>query len=124
MKENGNELSYGMYARESTNRPSGWIRVNPTSGSSQSIGATPALVTNTWTHLATTYDGTSLKLYVNGTLRATKAQTGSMYVSSSPLKFGGNAAWGEFFAGQLDEIRIYNRSLTQSEIQTDMNQPL
>lgn len=124
MKENGSELAYGMYARESTNRPSGWMRVNPTSGSSQSVGATPALTTNAWNHLATTYDGASLKLYVNGTLRATKAQTGSMYVSSGPLKFGGNAMWGEFFAGQLDEIRVYNRALTQTEIQTDMNAPL
>lgn len=124
MKENGSEMSYGMYARESSNRPSVWMRVNPTSGSSQSAGATPGLPLSTWSHMAATYDGTSLKLYINGTLRATKSQTGSMYVSGSPLKFGGNAVWGEYFAGQLDEIRIYNRALTQSEIQTDMNTPL
>lgn len=125
MKENGtNELSYGMYARESTNRPSGWLRVNPTSGSSQSVGATPALATNTWSHMALTYDGSAMRLYVNGTLRASKNQTGNMYTSSSPLRFGGNAVWGEYFAGQLDEIRIYNRALSQPEIQTDMNQPL
>ncbi len=124
MKENGNEMSYGMYARESSNRPSAWMRLNPTSGSSQSAGATPGLTLNAWSHMAATYDGTSLKLYINGTLRATTNQSGSMYVSSSPLKFGGNAVWGEYFAGQLDEIRIYNRTLTPSEIQTDMNTAL
>jgi hypothetical protein len=124
MKENGSEMSYGMYARESSNRPSAWMRVNPTSGSSQSAGATPGLTLNAWSHMAATYDGASLKLYINGTLRATKTQTGSMYVSSNALKFGGNAVWGEYFAGQLDEIRIYNRALTPSEIQTDMNAPL
>ena len=32
--------------------------------------------------------------------------------------------WGEFFQGRIDEIRIYNRALTQAEIQTDMNTPV
>jgi len=40
------------------------------------------------------------------------------------LRFGGNAVWGEWFAGQLDEIRIYNRPLSQAEIQSDMNTPV
>jgi len=124
MKEIPGELAYAMYARESSNRPSGWIRVNPTGGSSQSVGATPGLPTNTWTHVATTYNGSTMKLYVNGALRASKSQTGPMYTSSGPLTFGGNAVWGEYFAGRLDEIRIYNRALDQTEIQTDMNLPL
>lgn len=121
MKENGSELAYGMYARESSNRPSGWLRINPTSGSSFSAGATPGLALNTWTHMATTYDGTTLRLFINGAQRATRATTGSMYTTAGPLKFGGNAMWGEYFAGQLDEIRVYNRALTAAEIQTDMN---
>lgn len=121
MKENGGELAYGMYARESTNRPSGWLRINPSSGSSFSAGATPGLALNTWTHMATTYDGATLRLFVNGVQRASRATTGNMYTSTGPLKFGGNAMWGEYFAGQLDEIRVYNRALTASEIQTDMN---
>ena len=121
MKENGSEMAYGMYARESTNRPSAWLRINPTSGSSYSAGATPALTLNTWTHMASTYDGTTLRLFINGVQRATRATTGNMYSSGDPLKFGGNAIWGEYFAGQLDEIRVYNRALSASEIQTDMN---
>lgn len=124
LKENGGELAYGMYARESTNRPSGWLRIDPTSGSSQSARSSVALTNNAWNHLAVTYDGSVLRTYVNGTLRGSRNVTGNMYTSSSPLKFGGNAVWGEYFAGQLDEIRIYNRALTATEIQTDMNTPL
>lgn len=124
MKENGSELAYAMYSRENTNRPSGWIRTNPTSGSSKSVAGTSGLALNTWTHLTTTYDGSNLRLYVNGSLVRTQATTGTLYSSSNPLKFGGNAVWGEYFAGQLDEIRIYNRSLNQTEIQTDMNTAL
>lgn len=124
LKENSSELAYAMYARESSNRPSGWIRTNPTTGSSKSVTGTTGLPLNTWTHLATTYDGAALRLYVNGALVKTQSATGTMYTSSNPLKFGGNAVWGEYFAGQLDEIRVYNRALSQPEIQTDMNQPL
>jgi len=37
---------------------------------------------------------------------------------------GGNAIWGEWFKGTLDEVRIYNRALTAGEIQTDMTTPV
>ncbi len=124
LKENGSELAYALYARESTNRPSGWIRTNPTSGSSKSTPGTSALPLNAWSHLATTYDGANLRLYVNGVQVATRAYTGSMYVSSNPLKIGGNAVWGEYFAGRIDEVRVYNRALLQTEIQADMTRPL
>ncbi len=70
-----------------------------------------ALALNTWTHLASTYDGTTLRLFVNGTQVATKATSGAMAATASPLRIGGNAIWGEYFAGQIDEVRIYNRAL-------------
>ena len=37
------------------------------------------------------------------------------------LKIGGNSIWGEYFQGDIDEVRIYNRALTATEIQADMN---
>ena len=63
-------------------------------------------------------------LYVNGVQAATRAVTGAIVTSSQPLRIGGNAAWGESFAGRIDEVRIYNRALTASEIQADMNTPV
>ena len=38
--------------------------------------------------------------------------------SAGALRFGGNNVWSEWFSGQLDEIRIYDRALTQAELQT------
>ncbi len=84
------------------------------------LGAS-ALPLNTWSHLTTTYDGAALRLYVNGTQVATKAATGAMTATASPLRIGGNALWGEYFAGQIDEVRIYNRALSAAEVQGDMN---
>ena len=40
------------------------------------------------------------------------------------LRIGGNAPWGEYVTGQIDDVRIYNRALSQAEIQTDMNTPV
>jgi hypothetical protein len=45
-------------------------------------------------------------------------------VSASPLRIGGNSIWGDVFAGRIDEVRVYNRALSQSEIQSDMNRPI
>ena len=82
-----------------------------------------ALPTNAWSHLTATYDGSALRLYVNGTLVTTTPAIGSIIGSASPLRFGGNSGLGEWFQGRLDDIRIYNRTLNAGEIQTDMNTP-
>ena len=44
--------------------------------------------------------------------------------SAGALRFGGNSVWSEWFSGQLDEIRIYDRALTQAELQADMTTPV
>jgi hypothetical protein len=55
---------------------------------------------------------------------ASQAQTGSMAASTAPLRIGGNGVWGEYFKGLIDDVRIYNRALTATEIQSDMNSPV
>ena len=75
---------------------------------------------NAWTHLAMSWDGTTQRLYVNGALVASRAVAGTLPNSAGVLRFGGNGVWSEWFAGRLDEIRVYDRALTQAELQTDM----
>jgi hypothetical protein len=65
-----------------------------------------------------------LRLYVNGQLVNSRTVTGVGVVSASPLRIGGNAIWGEWFAGLIDEVRVYNRALSQAEIQADMKLPI
>src|SRR5262249_12252797 len=82
---------------------------------------TGTLTANTWTHLAATYDGAAFRLFVNGTQVASTARTGALLTSANPLQIGGDSLYGQFFAGMLDEIRVYNIALSAAQIQTDMN---
>jgi hypothetical protein len=118
LKESTGTLSYALYANDNTPNPALTVRIG---GADRSAVGTSALPLNTWTHLAATYDGAQLRLYVNGVQAGSRAQTGTMMVSAGPLRIGGNAVWTEFFAGRIDEVRVYNRALSAAEIQADMN---
>ena len=117
MKEQSAGLVYGLYANSDTNRPSAHVYI---SAESDTRG-TAQLAANTWTHLAATYDGSVLRIFVNGVQASSRTIGGSLLTSTSALRIGGNSIWGEYFAGLIDEVRIYNRALTAAEIQTDMN---
>jgi hypothetical protein len=82
------------------------------------------LALNTWTHLALTYDGATMRIYVNGLLVNSRSASGAVLTSSGALRIGGNGVWGEYFAGTIDEVRVYNRALTQAEIQSDQATPV
>ena len=51
---------------------------------------------------------------------STTAMTGTLKTSFNPLQIGGDTISGQNFKGLIDEVRVYNRSLTQAEIQSDM----
>jgi len=72
-----------------------------------------------WTHVAATYDGTTLRLYVNGTQASSKAVSGAIVTTTGALRIGGNTIWGEYFSGLIDEVRVYERALTATEIAAD-----
>jgi glucose/arabinose dehydrogenase/PKD repeat protein len=118
-KQTTSGMVYSLYAHNGT-RPAGQVNIG---GEQNAIGAA-ALPANTWTHLAVTYDGAALRLYVNGVQAGSKTQTGSIPASTGVLRIGGNSIWNEFFVGLIDEVRIYNRALPASEIQTDMTTPV
>jgi Concanavalin A-like lectin/glucanases superfamily/PQQ enzyme repeat len=83
-----------------------------------------ALAANTWTHLAVTYDGATMRLYANGVQVASRAQTGVIAISISPLQIGGDSIYGQYFEGRIDEVRIYNLALSVAQILSDMNTPV
>jgi hypothetical protein len=120
LKEATNDLRYALYASSDNGRPSGFFKI----GGDRSVYGSSALPLNAWSHLALTYDGATCRLYVNGIQTGSRAQTGNISTSTGVLRIGGNAAWGEYFQGTLDELRIYNRALSAAEIASDMSTPV
>jgi hypothetical protein len=115
-------LSYALYANDpSVSAPASFIN---TGGVDQSAPGTAPLKLYTWTFLASTYDGTTLKMYVNGVLVGSTPVSANILETKDPLHIGGDAVWGEWFQGRIDNVRIYNQALRQSEIRTDMNTPV
>jgi hypothetical protein len=117
LKERPSGLVYSLYGDENNTGPAGYLTIS----GDKSVTSTGALPLNAWTHIAFTYDGATMRLYVNGVQVKSRAQTGSTAVSSGMLRIGGNTVWGEYFAGLIDEVRLYNRALSAAEIQADMN---
>jgi hypothetical protein len=122
LKERPAGLSYVLYAFDDTSRPPA-VYVNTGSGDLAAAGSSQ-LPLDTWTHLAGTYDGSTVRLYVNGGLVSSRAVSGNILTSSGALRLGGNSIWGEYFQGLIDEVRIYKGVLSQTEIQSDMNTAL
>ena len=119
-KEQPAEMIYALYANQNTTRPIGQVY----SGGELNVVGTSALAVNAWTHLALSWDGQTLRLYANGTLVSSGAAAGTLPTSTGALHIGGDSVWGEWFSGKIDDVRVYNRALSASEIQTDMNTPL
>ncbi len=118
IKERPSGLQYALYAGTDTSRPSANVFTND----EYEARGTAGLTLNAWSHLAATYDGSIVRLYVNGTQVATRtAGGGAMGASTGALKIGGNAIWGEWFSGLIDDVRVYNRALTAPEIAGDSN---
>ncbi len=83
-----------------------------------------SISTGIWTHLAVTYNGSIIKLYKNGILEDSVSASGTLNLSSHslPIYIGYNTAWGEYWDGKIDEVKIYNFALTADQVKAEMNQ--
>ena len=98
---------YGL-RKTSTNKPEGFI------WGCNVIGSTN-LDNNSWYYLTYVYNGTNGLLYVNGNSEGTMC-SGDTRLGSNNIFIGARDASAEDWNGSIDEVMIYNRSLTQAEI--------
>ncbi|MBB3842028.1 hypothetical protein FHS57_006057 [Runella defluvii] len=90
----------------------------------------PSTNTTEWIHVvgvwssggASTFNANQFKVYVNGVLLSAVAINGNSATipntGSGTVAIGRHEAWGSYFKGKLDDIRIYNRALTDAEVQS------
>jgi len=72
-----------------------------------------------WYHIAMTYDGSILKMYVNGQLQNSLAVTGPLKVNTRNVSIGSDNGAQKFFHGDIDECLFFDRALSQTEIQAN-----
>ncbi len=79
------------------------------------VGAT-SIPANNWTHVAGHWDGTTLRVFVNGVLDGTLAATRNPKAGNSALKIGERGNGGTPFFGMIDEVRLWNVARTGAQI--------
>jgi len=73
-----------------------------------------------WHYVAGTWDGTTISLYIDGELETSGKCAGKLKTSNQAVHIGSRLARERFLTGTVDEVRVYNRALTQAEIKKDM----
>lgn len=110
-KRQGSITSYGVWVN-----PAGNIYMETNDNTVHGLSGTSVLGVNTWHYIVATYDGTTQKLFVDGTMEDSAHLPGiTLGYQNEPLELG-RGAWNLPFDGYLDDLRIYNRGLTDQEI--------
>lgn len=73
-----------------------------------------------WTHVAVTYDSANMKLYINGSLVGTTASTRSIATGTAAFQIAHDVP-GDQFVGMIDEVAVYSRALTATQVQNHYN---
>lgn len=110
--------------------PWAWLVENPSNrlrfrihagGSDVSVSDSATHPLNTWLHVVGTYDGSNMKIYVNGKLKATRAQTGTLGSPGGTPKIGTFQGSNYCMSGKIDSVKIYNRTLDAQEVKQNFN---
>ncbi|MDP7317504.1 MAG: Ig-like domain-containing protein [SAR324 cluster bacterium] len=93
-----------------------YVSVHINTGSWNSGKGSTLVELDQWHHLAATYDGATVRLYLNGELDGSFSKTGSLE-NSGDLLIGARANSSEYFQGRIDDVRIFSRALASTHIQ-------
>ena len=107
--------SYLLEVQSATERvPGGYVfGIWSGGGFTGGVWGTSVIDPEKWYHIVGLYDGSEMKLYVDGTLESAVKQGGDVD-QAGPLLFG--TFGGEKFIGRLDEVIFFNRGITEAEI--------
>ncbi len=124
-KRNANPAGGGYAGYAISTSPTAWGFGMCTGGTCYGANSTTAPVVGSWVHVVAVFTSGTLKIYVNGALEGTAAGPAAVQDRGEPLVFGRTNFCGQYsgdydalFNGMIDDIRMYNRELTSSEVST------
>jgi len=86
-------------------------------GSGWMIADSTCIFDNKWHFVVVNFDGATTKFYVDGELKQTAPFSGSPVSNRNGISIGTASINNRFFKGSIDDIRIYNRAITDTEVQ-------
>ena len=97
---------------------------NNSSGATREFNSTATISTNVWTHVAIVYEQGSQRIVINGVESGSTSYTETLRTNSDPLHIGGDQLYaGRYFDGLIDEVKVYRRALSTSEINSYYTNP-
>jgi hypothetical protein len=89
------------------------------SGGGSNVGSAQNVDLDTsWHHVVAVIKGTTAELYLDSYNRTTDTTVGPLVSSGYPLQIGRQSLGGDYFKGLIDEVRVYNRALSEDEVST------
>ena len=122
---NGYELSLATTKSDASSQRA-FFRINQASnGDTYRINATSMYpIDGTWMHVAATYDGSTMRLYINGVEEAhSVVPVPSIELNNVALSMGAQSTPSRYFKGWMDDARVYHRALSPEEIRAIINPP-
>lgn len=111
-KQQWDDAGY-IIALEPENTNIAWRILSTNSGGTYTINS--AVTTSAWHHYCTSFDGTTSRLYVDGELRTSMAASYAA-PSAASFRLGSNGGANYWFHGLMDDVRMYNRALSNTEV--------
>lgn len=90
---------------------------NGSGGAVLNVNSTVGVPLNTWTHVACVVSGSTATIYIGGSPAGSGTRSGAVGVDTEPVRVG-FAGFHTYFPGQVDEVRLFNRALNDTEIDT------
>lgn len=115
--------AYRLVAIEANGASSHWqFYITDSSGVAHYVQTLASYSNDVWHYVAGTFDGTQLKIYIDGSLAASTNWSGTIKTNTSPFIIGRREA-SSYYQGTIDSVKIYNRTLSDTEIAAEYSHP-
>jgi hypothetical protein len=122
--KNGNEGTPGHFSLLiNATAVHAYLNIGGADGNQQAYSPAGVLKLNQWQHLAMTYDGIELRVYVDGVQVASKRVDKPRTPGRGPLAIGRRDDYMRYYQGAVDDVRLYSRALTAEELKAHFERP-